>query len=71
MPDGGVSWLHSAGLVTEEIGIMSFSANKFSFLHQWTNELADGAVAHYITHSIHIYNLIIIHALLFVIEMHM
>ena len=49
----------------------SFSVNRFSFLHQLTNELADDTVAVYTTHTIHTYNIIIIHAFLLMIEMQM
>jgi len=36
-----------------------------------TNELADDTVAYYITHSIHTYNIMLIHAFLLMIEMQM
>jgi hypothetical protein len=71
MPDGGVSWLHSAELGTGETGMLSFSANDFPFLHQLPNELAHGTIADYITHTIHTYNIIIIHAFLLMNEMQM
>jgi len=63
--------MHSAGLGTGGTGIVSFSVNNFSFLHQLTNELAHGAIADYITHTIRSYNIIIIHAFLLVIELQM
>ena len=71
MQDGGVSWLHLFGLGTGETDIHSSSAHNFLFLHQLTNELADDAVADYITHTMQPYNIIIIHAFFLVIEMHM
>jgi len=71
MQDGGVSWLHLVGLGTGETDIHSSSANNFSFLHQLANELADGVIAVYITHTIHSYNTIIIHAFLLLIELRM
>jgi len=71
MQDGGVSWLHLDGLGTGETDIHSSSAHDFSFLHQLSNELADGAIADYITHTIHTYNINIIHAFLLVIELQM
>ena len=71
MPDGGVSWFHSAELGTRGTGLLSFSVNNFLFLHQLTNELADGAVTDSIIHSIYTYDSIIIHAFLLMIEMQM
>jgi hypothetical protein len=69
MPDGGVSWLYLAGLELSATRIVSVAVNNLSFLHQLTNELADSIVAHYITHTIHPYNIILIHAFLLVIEL--
>ncbi len=71
MPDSGVSWLHSAGLGSGETGIFSFSVNNFSFLHQFSNEHADGAVVGCITHSIHAYNNIVTQAFLLMTELQM
>jgi len=71
MQDGGVSWFHSAELGTRGTGLLSFSVNNFLFLHQLTNELADGAVTDSIIHSIYTYDSIIIHAFLLMIEMQM
>ena len=71
MPDGGVNWLHSAGLDTGGTRINSFSVNNFSFLHQLTNELADGFIANYITRTTQPYNIIIMHAFLLMIEIQM
>ena len=71
MPDGVVSWLHSAGLGPGGTVICSFSDNGFSFSHQVTNELVDGAAADCMTHTIHILNSITIHAFLLLIEVHM
>jgi hypothetical protein len=71
MPDGGVSWLHSAGLEAEGAGIVSFSANNFSYIHHLSNGLSDDTVAHYITHTTYSYDSIIIHAFLVVIELQM
>ena len=68
MPDGGVSWFHSAELLPGETDIHSPSANNVSCLHQLSNELADGTIADYTTHTIHTYNIIIIHAFLLVID---
>jgi len=71
MLDGGVSWLHLAGLWPGEERIISFPHNNFSFLHQLSNELTDDAVTASIAHSIYIYNIILIHAFILVIEMQM
>lgn len=49
----------------------SSAANDFSFLHQLSNELAHGAIVDYTIYTIHTYVIIIIHAFLLVIEMHM
>jgi hypothetical protein len=50
---------------------VSCSVNKFSFLHQLSNEHADGTVADDITHWIYTYNIFIIHAFLLLIEQQM
>lgn len=71
MQDGGVSWFRLDGLGTTEAETHSSSANNVSFLHQLSNELTDAAVADYIIHTIHRYDIIIIHAFLLVIEMQM
>jgi hypothetical protein len=74
MHDDVVNWFHLAGLLLWESTILShssFSPIIFSFLHLLSNELADGAVAGYISHSLHTYNSIILRAFPLMIEMPM
>jgi len=71
MTDGGVTCLHSAVLGTVEAGLNSIPVNNFSFLHQLSTGLADGAVASYTTYSIRNYNIMIIRAFLLMVEMQM
>lgn len=71
MQDGVASWLHSVDLQTGETDLHSSSANNFLFLLQLSNELAHDTITDYITHTIHTYNIIIIHAFLLVIDMQM
>jgi hypothetical protein len=66
-----VSWLHLVGLWSGEERIFSFPHNNFSFHHQLSNELTDDSVTNIITHSVYIYNIILIRAFLLVIEMQM
>jgi hypothetical protein len=69
MPDGGVSWLHLAGLWPRGKRIFSISVNNFSFLKQMSNEQADARVAGITTHTLHTYHSIIIPAFLLVLDL--
>jgi hypothetical protein len=71
MPASGVIWFDLIGLWPRGKGIFSFSVNHSPFLHQLSNELADGGITNIIIHSVWTYGIIIIHTFLLVIEMQM
>lgn len=71
MHDGGVSWLHSAEVVTSGTEIFLLLVNIILFLRHLLHESADGAIACYRTHTVYTYNIILIHSFFLLIEMHM
>ena len=71
MPASGVIWFDLVGLWPREREFFSILVNHLSFLHQLSDEPADGSVTNIITYSVCICDIIIIHAFLLVIEMQM
>src|ERR1700694_4623981 len=71
MPDGVVSWLHVARPGRGGTEIFLPSVHNFSFHHQLSNQPAGGITPHIITHTKHIYNIIVIHAFLLASELQM
>ncbi len=71
MPASGFIWFDLTGLWPRGKGIFSFSVNHSPFLHQLSNELADGGITNIIIHSVWTYGIIIFHTFLLVIEMQM
>jgi hypothetical protein len=71
MPDGGVIWFGLVGLWPREREFFSILVNHLSFLHQLSDEPADGSVTNIIIHSVCIYDIVIIPAFLLVFEMQM
>ena len=71
MPASVVIWFGLVGLWPREREFFSILVNHLSFLHQLSDELADGGITNIITRIVCTYNIIIILVFLLVIEMQM
>jgi len=71
MPAGVIIWFGLDGLKPRRREIFSILGNHLPFLHQLSDEPADGGITNIITHILCNYDIVIIHAFLLVIEMRM